>query len=156
ALALKGQLGMATRQSATTGEKYLYVAISRSNGLGAVRLAYPLSSMDRSIEGLERNLFLATLVAALLICLLAVTISSDFARRAGELAAFAQRIAAGDFSVRSKDTKHDELTQVSESLNAMAGRLESSFAEMQKTETIRRDFIANVSHELRTPLTSIQ
>lgn len=156
AAALHGKTGIATRQSVTTGERYLYVAIPGNTKQGAVRLAYPLSAMENSIRGVEINLFLATLIAALLTCVLAATISSDFARRTRELAALAQRIAAGDFSARSTDANRDELTQLAESLNSMASKLESSFAEMRKTEIIRRDFIANVSHELRTPLTSIQ
>ena len=154
--ALHGKTGIATRQSATTGEKYLYVAIPEGTKRGAVRLAYRLSAMENSIQAVETNLFLATLISALLTCILAATISSNLARRTRDLAALAQRIAAGDFSARSTDTHRDELAELAENLNSMASKLESSFAEMKKTETIRRDFIANVSHELRTPLTSIQ
>ncbi len=51
---------------------------------------------------------------------------------------YGDRVAAGD----------DELGELGRSFNQMAEAL-------NRTETMRRDLIANVTHELRTPLTSI-
>lgn len=66
-----------------------------------------------------------------------------------EMAVAARRFARGDFSVRVEDAgRADEIGQLTNAFNTMADSLERS-------ENLRRDFIANVSHELKTPMTVI-
>ena len=61
----------------------------------------------------------------------------------------AERIMAGDFSVRIQPMKdfagETGFNQIIKAINKMA-------EELAGTETLRTDFIANVSHELKTPL----
>lgn len=62
--------------------------------------------------------------------------------------AAAEKITQGDFSVRLEPMRGvgmDGFNQIAEAINKMAQELEG-------TETLRTDFIANVSHELKTPL----
>ena len=65
----------------------------------------------------------------------------------------AQKVAAGDFSVRltpmRRDGKKDELEVLFEDFNTMA-------EELSSTEMLKNDFVSNVSHELKTPLAVIQ
>ena len=66
-----------------------------------------------------------------------------------EMSLAARRFARGDFSTRVDDTgRVDEIGQLTDAFNTMADSLERS-------ESLRRDFIANVSHELKTPMTVI-
>ena len=66
-----------------------------------------------------------------------------------EMAAAAHRFARGDFSKRIEPTgRDDEIEYLAKAFNSMADYLERS-------ETLRREFIANVSHELKTPMTTI-
>lgn len=66
-----------------------------------------------------------------------------------EMALAANKFAHGDFSARVTDRgRIDEIGELTESFNAMANSLE-------KSEKLRREFVANVSHELKTPMTSI-
>lgn len=67
----------------------------------------------------------------------------------GEVGATARRIAAGDFNVRLKKKYDDEIGELCDIINYMAG-------ELSATERIKNDFISSVSHELRTPLTAIK
>ncbi len=67
----------------------------------------------------------------------------------GEVGATARRIAAGDFNVRLKKKHDDEIGELCDIINYMAGELSTS-------ERIKNDFISSVSHELRTPLTAIK
>ena len=61
----------------------------------------------------------------------------------------ARAIMQGDFSVRIDPNRsldpEDKFNEIITCFNAMA-------AELEGTETLRTDFIANVSHELKTPL----
>lgn len=65
----------------------------------------------------------------------------------------AERIAAGDFSVRIAPMRglyaEGKWDEVIACFNKMAGELSS-------IETLRTDFVANVSHELKTPLSVIE
>ncbi|MDF7663976.1 HAMP domain-containing sensor histidine kinase [Bifidobacterium sp. ESL0763] len=63
----------------------------------------------------------------------------------------AEAMADGDYTVRVKtdDTSNDEVGQLAESFNEMAG-------ELQHADQMRRDMVANVSHELRTPVSALQ
>jgi two-component system sensor histidine kinase BaeS len=62
------------------------------------------------------------------------------------------RIANGDLAVRLPVEKHrrnDELSELSSSINQMAGTL-------QRSRGLEQQFLLSVSHDLRTPLTSIR
>ncbi len=61
----------------------------------------------------------------------------------------ARKIAGGDFKARLEIKEHDEIGELSETINYMASELENA-------ETMKNDFISSVSHELRTPLTAIR
>jgi signal transduction histidine kinase len=65
------------------------------------------------------------------------------------LAKAARRIAAGEYNQRVEYSVEDEIGELARSFNEMTARL-------QRTESLRRELLANISHELRTPLTSIQ
>jgi two-component system OmpR family sensor kinase len=69
----------------------------------------------------------------------------------------AQRIAAGDLSVRAQHA--DEPTEVgslARSFNGMIEQIEEAFEARRGSENRLRRFVADASHELRTPLTSIR
>lgn len=66
-----------------------------------------------------------------------------------EMGNTARKIAGGDFKARIEVIEHDEIGELSETINYMASELENA-------ETMKNDFISSVSHELRTPLTAIR
>ena len=58
-------------------------------------------------------------------------------------------VAAGDLSVRVRESSHGEMGRLARSFNRMA-------AELERSEQQRRNLTADVAHELRTPLHIIQ
>jgi two-component system sensor histidine kinase BaeS len=67
----------------------------------------------------------------------------------GEVMEAADRVAAGDYSIRVEERGTRELRRLARSFNAMTERLRSN-------EEQRRNLLADLAHELRTPLTVIQ
>ncbi len=51
---------------------------------------------------------------------------------------------------------NDELSELSTCFNRMADTLVENMKEIQKTDRLRRELVANVSHDLRSPIASIQ
>ncbi len=133
--ALAGRIGSSTRWSHTLGIEFLYVAAPISGG--AVRLAYPLSSIRRAIAAVHRTLLIASVVALGLATILAAVIAQIMARRLNRIVAFAQRIAAGDLSARISETSNDEIAHVAAALDITARKLQESFAAV---ETNREEF----------------
>ncbi|TVX88078.1 sensor histidine kinase [Paenibacillus agilis] len=60
-----------------------------------------------------------------------------------------KRIAQGDFNLRLPTSRKDEIGQLAKHFEKMAFQLEHS-------DRLKKEFVANVSHEIHSPLTSIQ
>jgi signal transduction histidine kinase len=67
----------------------------------------------------------------------------------GDVMEAADRVAAGDYSVRLQERGPREMRRLARSFNAMTEKLQASDEQ-------RRNLLADVTHELRTPLSVIQ
>lgn len=91
----------------------------------------------------------AALLAIIIAGVLSFILSYPLINSTRKLSRFAGRIAKGDFEPVTGDIRSKELSELGDTMNRMAHKLEEADVE-QKT------FFQNASHELRTPLMSIQ
>ena len=68
----------------------------------------------------------------------------------------AARMAAGDLSARVPIARERDLAELGLAFNAMAERLDESFARQREMEEARQGLITAVSHDLRTPVASLR
>jgi signal transduction histidine kinase len=66
-----------------------------------------------------------------------------------EMADAATAMSGGDYTRRVTASSRDEVGDLARAFNAMA-------AQLEETDRVRRDLVANVSHELRTPISALQ
>jgi len=86
-------------------------------------------------------------------------VARGLTRRLEAVSRVATAVAAGNFAERAPIRSQDEVGQLAEDVNRMAGRLERLVAELTQARSqaedalrTRQQLVANVSHELRTPL----
>ena len=129
--ALRGQTGSATRLSKTIGVDLLYVAVPVPSG--AVRMAYPLSSIREANREIRRDLIEGSAVAGLLALLLAFLATQSIGRRLLRITDFAERVAAGDLSARIQEGAGDEIAHVASALDKTARKLEEGFSALENS-----------------------
>ena len=61
-----------------------------------------------------------------------------------------------DVPVKTREQSADEIDRLGSTFMEMAERIEKQMEELRKSDTLRRELIANVSHDLRTPLATLQ
>ncbi len=104
----------------------------------------------------QNKVVIAFCMLGAILILSALCVVMDFVRRkysvdrpVARILDMTERIMRGDFSARveinSRYGRYTEFDEISDNLNAMAG-------ELEKSEVLKNDFIANVSHEMKTPL----
>ena len=67
----------------------------------------------------------------------------------------ATQLAQGDYSPRAEVSGGDEIGELADSFNLMAGAIEKNIQELEDAARRQEDFTASFVHELKTPLTSI-
>ena len=151
--ALKGLPAVGERDSATLGERLLFVAVPVLLGdtvLGVVRFSNPKSVIDKEVQRHVRGIATSGLITLLAAALVAIPLALTIARPISRLKSSTERLADGDFSVQADDTKGPpEVRELSRSFNAMAGRIGLMLESQQH-------FSGAVSHQLRTPLTALR
>ncbi|MBV9087792.1 MAG: HAMP domain-containing protein, partial [Acidobacteriaceae bacterium] len=130
--ALRGQMGISTRDSTSTGIPFLYVAAPIHDG--AVRLAYPLASLDRLTDRVRRTILWTSALSFLLAIALSAWAARSLGRRLGRIVNFAERIAAGDLTARVAESSADEIGKMAAVLDTTADRLQQTFAELRSSQ----------------------
>ena len=134
------------------GQKVMAVAnplISDDQIVGALRFIASLSAVDQDIVKTEKIFIIIGLFVILVVGSISIFFANTIIVPLQEVTAVAQRMAAGNFQIKSRKTRDDEIGKLSDTLNYLAD-------EIVKRDQLKNDFISSVSHELRTPLTSIK
>jgi signal transduction histidine kinase len=154
-------VGKALAGSVDTGEvggvEYVGVPVVRAGAIrGAVYVGAPagagvsaFSVTAQLLRGFWWQLLAAAVVAAGIALVTARFLARGMTTPLRDMAAAARRMAHGDYRDRVIANSRDEVGQLAEAFNRMAGQLEG-------VEQLRRELVGNVSHELKTPISALQ
>lgn len=123
---------------------------------GAILMIEPLSGFEKFLRNVYIYIIIVGILAIIVSLFLVKRLSAVIIKPVLNMKDSAQAMAAGDYSGRVTVTGDDEIAELGNALNSLGKDLGEYIAKMERTEKIRRDFVANVSHELRTPITIIR
>ncbi len=147
----------AEQGSAPRSERVVTVPVRNAGGLlGFVEISKGPDLSHEALATTGRAFAVAAAAAMLLAVVVGLVVSRGLAAPLRELACVAGRMSGGDLSTRAPVRGRDEIGQLAGQFNLMAGRLETSFAELASERDALRRFITDASHELRTPITALR
>ncbi|AET67918.1 signal transduction histidine kinase [Desulfosporosinus orientis DSM 765] len=115
---------------------------------GAILVISPINNLNQNIARMNLIIW-AVAVAMIIVSVPFVYLNSRrISKPIKEMEVTARKIAAGEKADHTVIFSQDEIGRLANSFNNMKDQIE-------KTEKMRQELIADVSHELRTPLTSI-
>ena len=152
--ALGGDAVTGERASELLGGRMLYVVVPIRSGAvvsGALRLTYPVASVDGIVSAHLRSLYLAGVITLFVAITAAVLLAGAYTRRLRRIHAATEQLATGDLTARIDVVEGGapELQGLEQSFNLMASRLQTLIESQQA-------FASDASHQLRTPLTALR
>lgn len=151
--ALKGNLTTWHGENPDTEENIMATSspLKRSSGevLGVIRCITSLEEVNSTIL----KVLLASVAFIVFVVFIMLTLSLFFSKSIidpiNEINQVAKKMAEGQFSERIERHYNDEIGELADTLNYMAG-------EIVNSSRLKNEFISSISHELRTPLTAIK
>lgn len=136
--ALQTGRGTAIRYSATLRTDMLYVAVPlivKGVNEGVVRLALPLSAVDKTLTEMHAMLGAGLLIAFILSILFSDILARLTSHPLRQVAAIASDISKGDFRRRLPAVWHDELGDLAKIMNEMATRLDEQLTTLSREKS---------------------
>lgn len=133
--ALAGRTGWVVRHSFTLDADLMYLAVPLhvdGRVAGVLRLAVPLTQVNRAVWDVSVQIALAAGLIVLLSAGLALMLSRRISRPLETIREAADRFARGELDHRVRLRQSDEIGRVAASLNDMAGQMD------EKIQTVRR------------------
>ncbi len=131
--ALSGAIGVEARYSLTLKKNMLYVAVplkDQEQVLGAVRLAVPLTQVERNLNITRKTVVSGGLIALGLVFFLGLYFITRTIRPINHMIQVSRRLSEGDFSCRVIPVSHDEISELALTLNTMAQHIEDKIKEL--------------------------
>lgn len=116
---------------------------------GFLVLHTSLNELDDIQSDMLSIMYMPFVVMILLVVLVLIYMSGTILRPIAKISDAAREYAKGNFDATTGVKRKDEIGDLSDSLEYMAG-------ELSKLDEYRKNFIANISHDFRSPLTSIK
>lgn len=126
-----------------------YPLVRNDKPEGVLRFVASLRDVNREVRKISLLFLSVGMVIIIIVFSLSLFMADSIVNPLKELTHVAMKMAKGNYSVRCKKYKEDEIIKLSNTLNYMA-------EEIINRDNIKNEFIASVSHELRTPLTAIK
>ena len=109
-----------------------------------------LEPISSTVSVLKTQLLYITLIVIVIAVIIAVVISKKISDPIEKITNNSKKMSKGNYDIDFKSgTDIEEIKELEETLNSAA-------VELSKTESLRRELLANVSHDLKTPLTLIK
>lgn len=129
--------GHSTRYSATLKTKMLYVATAygaKTRPNGVVRIAEPLSGMDKIMTAIQRTFLFAGLVAMIAAAALSLKLASDITNPIEGIASVTHRLESGEYGARvpAQAKTAGELGELASTFNHMAERLQDNIDKISR------------------------
>jgi len=109
----------------------------------------PLWPVSSTIDILTNQLIYVTFISLLVACLISFYLSIRITRPIRTITRSAERLGRGEYGIIFRGGHYTEI-------NNLADTLTQASIELEKSDMLQKDLIANVSHDLRTPLTMIK
>ena len=149
-----------TSIEAVNKSKYLLLHTTLDDGAEM----YIVSEMQSLTEAVRIfNLFLLGTAAISMVVIVIMTyfMSRRFVRPIRNMNDVTKKIAELDFDAKCEVHTKDELEELSESINALSGSLETTIKDLKhelenakRLEELRKRFVSTVSHDLKTPISA--
>lgn len=134
--------------SATRYKVLISPFITQDGSKEAIFAIVPLQPLDEAIELIKNYMGVVFLAALALVSALSFIFYRMVTKPLIQMNKAALKMSHMNFSTQCEIHTHDELGSLSNSLNIMSTRLDSTITEL-------KEFVSNASHELKTPIAVI-
>ncbi|OGV48589.1 MAG: hypothetical protein A2X49_05410 [Lentisphaerae bacterium GWF2_52_8] len=149
--ALKGKSGYSTRYSSTLDRSMMYVALPVRHETKipyVLRVSVPLNTVTEVLSSVYAHIALAVLALAVLAGVLSFIVSRRISRPVEDIKKAARMIADGDLGLRLPIPDTDELAELAETLNSMAGQLQQRLDELTRERNEREAILSSMAEGL--------